>query len=144
MVVKNEETEKNCCFYVSDYNLEMILIQYINKKIDEDVSISTEKKLRESVEILMSKINMNDENKQKILNLGWDGEEKIKDNSNVIIIGSNKYIEDKNREMSSLNAISVLDCYNFEEEKDNINDIVKKYKNTLNTFGKNNFWKFLA
>jgi len=139
MVVKNEETEKNCCFYVSDYHLEMILIPYINKKIDEDVSISTEKKLRESVEILMSKINMNDENKQKILNLGWDGEEKIKDNSNVIIIGSNKYIEDKNREMSSLNAISVLDCYNFEEEKDNINDIVKKYKNTLNTFGKNNF-----
>jgi len=139
MVVKNEETEKNCCFYVSDYHLEMILIPYINKKIDEDVSISTEKKLRESVEILMSKINMNDENKQKILNLGWDGEEKIKDNSNVIIIGSNKYIEDKNREMSSLNAISVLDCYNFEEEKDNMKDIVKLYKNTLNTLGKNNF-----
>lgn len=139
MVVQNDEIEKTCCFYVSDFHLEMILIPYINKKIDEDVTISTEKNLRESVELLMSKMNLNDENKQKILKLGWEGEEKIKENSNVIIIGSNKYIEDKNKEINSLKAISVLDCYNFEEEKENITKIVKKYPNTLNSFGKDNF-----
>ena len=34
--------------------------------------------------------------KIKILKLGWDGEEKIKENSNIIIIGSKEFIKNKN------------------------------------------------
>ena len=72
MVVQNERQEKTCCFYVSDFHLEMILIPYINKKIEENIVIITEKKLKETVEILISKMNLKKENKDKILSLGWN------------------------------------------------------------------------
>ena len=60
MVVKNKGKEKLCCFYVSEFHLEMILLPYINKKIEqnEKITILTEIKLRESLEILISKINL--------------------------------------------------------------------------------------
>ena len=137
MVVQDKRQEKTCCFYVSDFHLEMILIPYINEKIDENIVIVTEKKLKETVKILISKMNLKKENKEKILNLGWDGEEKIKENSNIIIIGTKEFIKNKNNEIK--NAVSVLDCYNFEEEKLHMEDILKEYKNTLNTLGKSNF-----
>lgn len=139
MVVQNERKEKTCCFYVSEFHLEMILVPYINEKINEDITILTEKKLRETLEILISKMNLKEENKEKILKLGWNGEEKIKENSNIIIIGSKKFIRKKNEELENKNVLSVLDCYDFEEEKDDIDNIVKKYKTSLNTLGKNNF-----
>lgn len=139
MVVQNERKEKTCCFYVSEFHLEMILVPYINEKINEDITILTEKKLRKTLEILISKINLNEENKEKILKLGWDGEEKIKENSNIIIIGSKEFIKNENEKLKNKNVLSVLDCYDFDKEKDHIDNIVKQYKNTLNTLGKKNF-----
>lgn len=139
MVVQDKKIEKTCCFYVSEFHLEMILVPYINKKIEENITILTEKKLKETLEILISKMNIKEENKQKILQLNWNGEGEIKENSNIIIIGSKKYINDKKQEIEHRNVISVLDCYDFEEEKDNINNIIKQYEKTLNTLGKNNF-----
>lgn len=139
MVVQNERKEKTCCFYVSDFHLEMILVPYINEKIDENITILTEKKLSETLKILISKMNLKEENKQKILKLGWDGEEEIKENSNIIIIGSKEFIKNKNQELENKNVLSVLDCYDFEEEKDDMENIVKQYQNILNTIGKNTF-----
>jgi len=139
MVVQNEGAEKTCCFYVSDFHLEMILIPYINEKIEEDITILTEKNLRESIQIVTSKMNINEKNKQKILQLNWEGAEKIKENSNIIIIGSKKYIEKNNKQIKNSNPTSILDCYNFEDEKNNMEDIFKNYNNTLNTLGKNVF-----
>lgn len=139
MVVQNERKEKTCCFYVSEFHLEMILVPYINEKIDENITILTEKKLRETLKILISKMNLKEENKEKILKLGWDGEEEIKENSNVIIIGSKEFIKNKNEEIKDKNVLSVLDCYDFEKEKDDMENIVKQYKNSLNTLGKNTF-----
>lgn len=136
MVVQNERKEKTCCFYVSEFHLEMILVPYINEKIDEDITILTKKRLRETLKILISKMNLKEENKEKILKLGWDGEEKIKENSNVIIIGSKEFIQKKNEEIKDKNVLSILDCYDFEEEKDDMENIVKQYKNSLNTLGK--------
>ena len=139
MVVQDKTKEKTCCFYVSEFHLEMILVPYINEKIDENITILTEKNLKETLEILISKMNLKEENKEKILKLGWNGENKIKEKSNIIIIGSKEYIKMKNEEIKNTNPVSVLDCYNFEEEKDEINNILTEYKNTLNTLGKNNF-----
>ena len=136
MIVQNKETEKSCCFYVSEFHLEMILVPYINRKLEENITILTQKKLRETAEILISKINLKQENKEKILKLKWDGEEEIKENSNIIIIGSKEYIKSKNQEISDKNPRNILDCYDFEEEKNNIDKIVKEYKNVLNTLGK--------
>ena len=138
MVVQNKRIEKACCFYVSEFHLEMILLPYINEKINEDINILTEKNLKNTLEILLSKMNIAEENKQKIMQLKWDGEEP-REKSNIIIVGSKKYIEDKNKEIECLKPVSILDCYEFDEEKDNMNYIVKNYQKTLNTLGKSNF-----
>ena len=139
MVVQNKRLEKTCCFYVSDFHLEMILVPYINERIEEEITIITNKSLKETLQILISKMNLKEENKAKILNLVWDRNDEIKENSNIIIIGSREYIKNKNEEIKNKNTLSVLDCYDFEEVKDNINSIVEEYENSLNTLGKNNF-----
>ena len=57
MIAPNKKIEKRCCFYVSEFHLEMILIPYINEKIEEDITILTEKNLKQTLEILITKIN---------------------------------------------------------------------------------------
>lgn len=142
MVVQDERKEKACCFYVSEFHLEMILVPYINERIDDNITILTEKKLKKTLEMLISKLNLKKENKEKILNLEWDGDKEIKENSNIIIIGSKEYINKKNEELKNKNIVSVLDCYDFEEEKDNMFNIIKQYKYSLNTLGKSDFQNF--
>lgn len=141
MVVENK-IEKLCCFYVSDFHLELILLPYINKKIEENIIIKTEKDLKDTVEILVSKMNLNEKNKGKILSLGWTGKEnkKIEDKSNVIIIGDKKYIEDVNSQIKQddIKDVTVIDCYNFEDTKDEMNDILSCYSQNLNISGTKN------
>lgn len=142
MVVENNKIEKLCCFYVSDFHLEMILIPYINKKIEENIIIKTERDLKDTVEILVSKMNLNKENKEKILSLEWNGKEnkKIEDKSNIIIIGKKKYIEDVNSQIrqDDIKDVTVIDCYNFEETKDDMDNIMNSYSQNLNTTGLEN------
>lgn len=144
MVVQDETKDKKCCFYVSDFHLEMIILPEINRKFEEkeDVIILTQKDLSESLEILISKINLKEENKEKVLKLNWNGKKEIlKENSNIIIIGSKKFIEEKNQEIKNknLNIRNIIDCYDFEEVKEDINNIANLYKNQLNTLGNNKF-----
>ena len=49
MVVENNKIEKICCFYVSDFHLEMILVPYINAHINENIVIITENDFNETV-----------------------------------------------------------------------------------------------
>ena len=141
MIVENKKIDKACSFYVSDFHLEMILMPYINKKINkrENIIITTEKDLKDTVEILISKVNINDENKKKILGLGWDKSDytPISDESNIIVIGTEKYINDINNkiENSNVNKVTIVNCYDFEEVKDNIVDIVESHDESLNTIG---------
>ena len=145
MVVENNKIEKLCCFYVSDFHLEMILLPYINKKIEENIIIETEKNLEDTVKILISKMNLNEQDKNKILNLGWNSKEdkKIEDKSNVIIIGNKKYIEDVNSKIkqADIKDVTVIDCYDFEETKDDMDNIVNNYSQNLNTNGLENIKK---
>ena len=138
MVVENK-IERLCCFYVSDYHLEMILLPYISKKINEKIIIKTEKNLRETVKILVSKTNLSEEEKEKILNLGWDNEEnkKIEDKSNIIIIGNKDYIDNINIEIKEkeIKDATIVDCYDFEESREKMEKILNDYKSSLNTMG---------
>ena len=140
MVTKNKKIFKTCSFYVSDFHLEMILIPYINKKLknNEEIKIVTEKNLKETVKILISKMNLDKKKKEEILELGWDNiNSDISNNTNIIIIGSKKYIEEKNCliENSNIENINVVNCYEFDEVKDEMNEIVEEHDNTLNTLG---------
>ena len=141
MIVQNKNIEKMCSFYVSEYHLEMILVPFINKKIEEkeNVIINTEYNLEDSLEVLLSKMNLKKENKEKILNLGWnvDSDKEIKDKSNVIIIGNKNYIDNVNGKIlqKDIDNVNIVDCYNIEEMKNDISNVVNNYDCNLNTTG---------
>lgn len=145
MVTKENKLEKTCSFYVSEYHLEMILVPYINKKIEEkyNVEIITQKNLKDTVKTLMDKINLEEQRKDKILNLNW-GESKdfyeIKNKEKQIIIvnGNKEYIEQINKQIENIeenDKLEIVNCYNLEEIGENIGEIRKQYKNILNTTG---------
>ncbi len=141
MVAQNKKTEELCCFYVSDFHLEMILLPYINKKIEEqeNIYITTENNLKSSLKILIERVNLKDEIKEKILNLNWDvqkNEEEmnlIKENiSNIIIIGSENFINQKNKQINKEKYKNIINCYSFDEVKDDMDRIIKKHNDVLN------------
>lgn len=141
MVVKDKNIEKLCSFYVSDFHLEMILVPYIIKKLEnnENVEIITEKNLEETIKILISKMNLNQENKQKILKLNWNKKDinQFENEVNIIIIGTEEFIEEKNKQIEKLKLkqISIVNCYEFEKIKNNINNIINNHDKSLNTLG---------
>ena len=140
LIVENKKIEKICSFYVSDYHLEMVLIPYINEKLskNEEIEIISEKNLKETVNTLISKMNINEENKKKILELKWDKNEKIELKDNMIVIGTKKYLEEINNDIEEkTNNIKVVNCFNFEEVKGEMGNIIKKYDKSLNTLGFN-------
>ena len=141
MVVENIQIKRICSFYVSEFHLGMILLPYISQKIErkEPILIVSAKNLLNSIKELVSKVNLKEENKNQILNLKWNCSNigEIKDKSNIILIGKEKFIEDKAKEIEeqNINEIQIIDCYYFEEIKNKMQDIVEKHDRSLNTLG---------
>ena len=138
MIVENKRLEKLCCFYVSEFHLEMILLPFINKSLDENkkIFIVSEINLEKSLGILVSKINLKENRKNEILNLDWKNNsiKNVEDNSIIIIVGKNKFIKNINEQLKNRDNI-IVDCYDFEETKDNVMEISKMYEKSLNTKG---------
>lgn len=147
MVVEDKEIEKICSFYVSEYHLEMILLPFINDKIENNkkVIIETEYNLEESLKKVLERTNLKQENKNKILSLGWNSKEenKLEDKSNIIVIGNKEYIKNANNEIikNNLENITVVDCYKFEELGNDVTKIENSYVCNLNTNGIKNINK---
>ena len=140
MVVKDKKIEKVYSSYVSEYHLEMILVPFINSKIEEkeNVVIETEYDMNETLNTLLSKLNLKEENKEKILRLGWNKKENnIESKDNVIIIGNKDYIENTNRRIMQKNIedLTIVDCYKFEDICNNMSEVADKYDFNLNTNG---------
>ena len=102
--------EKDCAFYASDYHFEMISLPYISKSIDEnkEVIILTENNLENTVNTLISKMNLKELKKDKILNLDWKNNDlkkfkeiskRSKEDTNMVIFikGKQNYIENINK-----------------------------------------------
>ena len=142
MVLEEKKVKDICNFYVSDYHLEIMLLPYISKKIEEgeEIVIITEKNLAETLKEVINKTNINEDNRDKIINLGWNKQEKdikINPNTDIILIGSKKFIEEKmfNIKKQKIENIRLIACYDYNEIKDNMQDIANKYDGVLNTLG---------
>lgn len=144
--MKNKETkEKVCCFFASDYHFEMIALPYINTNMDnnKNVKIFSQNDLEKTVNTLVSKINLKDDRKEDILNLDWSKKDNldsvgtIDENSVVFIKGEEEYINRVNQKLkeNNLDNIKVINCYEIDEVKDHVDNIMEKYDRILNTEG---------
>ena len=145
MVTKECNSEKKCCLYASDYHLEMILLPYIENKIDvSNFVIITQKDLSKTIEILLNRVNLKNERKNKILNLDWTNNDiekiefinKSKDKKiNIIINGNYEYVQKINNTLNLIknHNLEIVDCYYIVDEKVKIEEIKKSYKEFINT-----------
>lgn len=139
MDIEKKENKKMYVFYVSEFHLEMILLPFVNKKIEEKekIIINTEYDLEDTMKVLLNRMNLKEENKEKILDLNWNKKEKqeMYNKSNIITIGRQEYIDKINSEIKqeNLNNIRMLDCYKFDDIKEEISDIANKYDGNFNT-----------
>lgn len=149
---KQETEEKVCAFYASDYHFEMISLPYINKQIEENkqVIILTENNLEETINTVISKTNLKEDKKVKILNISWKNDDfnkmkevkeavKNKKDTVIFIKGKKNYIKNINENIENWvqksEKLKVIDCYDLEEISDNLDGIMEQYKKVLGTTG---------
>lgn len=143
MVLEEKKVKNICDFYVSEYHLEIMLLPYISKKIDneENITIITEIDLESTLNVVIERINLDKDKKEKIKKIGWNIQniENIIPNTNVILIGSKKFINEKVFELKErqVETLEIIACYNYNEVKNDMKEIVSKYDGMLNTLGIN-------
>ncbi len=148
--MENITKEKNCAFYASDYHFEMISLPYISRSMDQnkEIIILTENDLDDTVKTLISKMNLNEEKKKKILKLNWKNEDlikfkelskKTKENKEIVIFikGKQNYIKNINKNIEKWvmknSNIKVVDCYEFFEVKNKMKEVAGEYDKVLGT-----------
>ena len=148
--MENITKEINCAFYASDYHFEMISLPYISRSMDQnkEIIILTENDLDDTVKTLISKINLNEEKKKKILKLNWKNEDlikfkelskKTKENKEIVIFikGKQNYIKNINKNIEKWvmknSNIKVVDCYEFFEVKNKMKEVAGEYDKVLGT-----------
>ena len=143
MVLEEKKVKNICNFYVSEYHLEIMLLPYISKKIDneENITIITEIDLESTLNVVIERINLDKDKKEKIKKIGWNIQkiENNKPNTKVILIGSKKFINEKVFELKErqVENLEIIACYNYNEVKNDMKEIVSKYDGMLNTLGIN-------
>ncbi len=152
MLKKNKSKEKNCLFFASDYHFEMISLPYINKSIKEnkEVVVISENNLENTINKLLLRVNLQEEERNKILKINWNNNDfdkfkeikeanKERKNTIVFIKGKENYIKNVNKNIENWinenNKIEIIDCYDINEVEENIGEITKKYNNVLITSG---------
>ena len=151
----NDNVKKICNFYMSDWHFTVMILPYINKEINKNTKVITilEKDMTDKVEMLVDKLNI--KNKSEILKINWKNsninsfEKELENNlqhneDNLLIInGTNNYIKEVNykideelhKEEYSQKKVKILDCFDFDSNKDNMRNILKNYDGMLNTSG---------
>ena len=139
MLKKNKSKEKNCLFFASDYHFEMISLPYINKSIKEnkEVVVISENNLENTINKLLLRVNLQEEEKNKILKINWNNNDfdkfkeikeanKERKNTIVFIKGKENYIKNVNKNIENWinenNKIEIIDCYDINEVEENIGE----------------------
>lgn len=135
------KNQRICTFFVSEYHLLTIILPYINKTITEekDVEIILEKDITRSLKKYLKIVDLYADQEEKIISLNWKKEskdvyEKDLSNSEVFIIGSQKFIKKVNSKLDVKNTRIIFDCY-YINKLENINEINVDYEYILKTYG---------
>ena len=151
MMKENKREEKICLFFTSDYHFEMISLPYINESLkkNKDVVIMTENDLENSVNKVISSINLNEEEKNRLNKIDWKNDElnKFKEVKNadkdgkellIFVKGRENYINNMNKNIenwTNLKNVEIVDCYDINEVQNNAGEIAKQYDNVLFSSG---------
>lgn len=142
-----EKCKKKCAFYVSEYHCDLIILKYVNEKIDKEVIVFNENCQEEKIAKIISTLNFSENSKKKLLNLNWNNDnvkkvEKLKNEIDdekdlaIFIQGSEEYIKSMNENIKNniieYNNLDIIDCYEFSEVSFKLNNIVDCYTETLN------------
>ncbi|CDB32469.1 unknown [Clostridium sp. CAG:575] len=150
MLKENKTEDKSCLFYVSDYHFEMIALPYMKEKIENNnqVIVMTQENLEDSMKHLLDKVNLDSDDKKKIEKINWKEKsvEEISEidtlnNKVVFVKGTEKYIKNVNQkinEVSNVQNLQVIDCYDVNNVDESIIDITKDYNSILSTSGLKN------
>ena len=81
----NDNIEKTCNFYMSDWHFTVMVLPYINSEINQNTQIINifEKDISQKVKTLVDKLNL--KNKNEILKINWKST-NINNSINLIII----------------------------------------------------------
>ena len=117
------------------------------KEAMDDIELSVEKKELDNIDIekFKEKIGtIDNETSEQYLDSKKLRDEKqnienIIPNTNVILIGSKKFINEKVFELKErqVENLEIIACYNYNEVKNDMKEIVSKYDGMLNTLGIN-------
>ena len=151
MVKESKNEEKLCLFFASDYHFEMISLPYINENLkkDNNVIIMTENDLENSVNKVISSINLNEEEKNRLNKIDWKNDElnKFKEVKNadkdgkellIFVKGRENYINNMNKNIenwTNCSDVKIVNCYDINEIHDDVSSIAKKYDKILSTSG---------
>ncbi len=151
MMKENKSKEKICLFFASDYHFEMITLPYINEKLKENknIVIVTENNLEETMQKVISRVNLDENEKEKILKIDWKSDDfskfkeikelnKESDEVIVFVKGKENYINNINENINNwgnLENLKIIDCYDVNELQEDITNISGKYNKVLSTSG---------
>lgn len=135
------KNQKICTFFVSEYHLLTIILPYINKTINEekDVVVILENDITKSVKKYLKIVDIYAMQEESILNLNWKKEnkevyEKDLSNSEVFVIGNQKFVKKVNSKLDVKNTRKIIDCY-YINKLEKINEIPQNYEYILKTYG---------
>ena len=123
-------------------------------KINKGVKVTTilEKDLTKEMETLLTKLHLED--KKEIINIGWqksnleDIKQAVQNNDCIIINGTKEFIEKAREEVENNllenKIIEIIDCYDIEDCKYGIKDILDKHDKILNTSGEKNKEEYIT
>lgn len=153
----NLEIKKVCGFSISSIHFSMMILPYIKKELETQKEVITilEGNLEKNINQILSKLTINDEEKEKILNINWKEtdimestiekniREKLNKNENVdiIVYGSEKYIDNVSEIINKIvdddlkKNIKIIDCYSIGDFNENLTKILDKHDIMFNTSG---------
>ena len=146
-----ENQNKTCLFFASDYHFEMMTLPYITNNLNDNkkIIVLTDNDLEESIKKVLSGTNLNKKIEKQILEIDWNNNdlEKIKEieklkiqkkDAVVFIKGKENYIKKINKDINNIiknQKMLIIDCFDINEIEDNIDLVADKYEKILKTTG---------
>lgn len=139
--------EKSCIFYASKYHLTLIILEYLKNKNTEKYTVNTflENEIEDEVKLLKEKykIKIYSANKISFKKTKEIYEQELKKGSNMIFIveGNQNYIKEANNYIENniynkkIENLEIINCFNFNQNKDHIEEILKENEKILYTSG---------